>query len=113
MAVPGAAELCAVFTITVANGEMNLFFYYFIFYSLDLLFGLACFDSENSIFYFYFYFFSICKVWPPSILNASESPHVCIFFFIIFFFIFLYQIFIRIQNLGFKKATIPSSFIVS
>lgn len=55
-AFPGAADLCAAFTITVANGEMNLF----IFYSLDLLFCFACFDIENSIFYLYFFPFVKC-----------------------------------------------------
>lgn len=33
--------------------------------------------------------------------------------FVFIKFIFLYQIFIRIESLGFKAVTIPSSFLVS
>lgn len=97
-AVPGAARLCAAFTITVANGEMNLFRFHFLFFEL----GFACFDSGNSV--LFLVLFSICEVWP-----SLQKVHMSAYFFLLEIHLFVPNIY---KN-STKKAKMPSSFIVS
>lgn len=106
-----AADLCGMFRITVANGELKLLKSKvikccFLFFGLGVCFCLFWQWKQHFLF-----IFPICIVWPPSVLNAFESPHFHTCFFSKF--IILYQIFISIHSPGLKKVKIPSNFIVS
>lgn len=76
-----AADLCAMFRITVANGELKLLKSKVIkcfFYSLDLVFVFVSFGSENRIFFSFFHLYFVATIRFEHFRN-STFPHVFLF----------------------------------